>query len=140
MLDFLILLEGELMVQETKLNSKDFTMAEYIDFGHKLVFFIQHRRGWGNSSGHAFHLNYCRRLVFIIQSLVNHKLMAELLDSFMTTSLRRDIVDTNSCILEQAIRRWFYYGSTIQERVALLKECFLFFEANCPERHCSISI
>jgi uncharacterized protein VirK/YbjX len=117
LLDYLILLEGEPMLHK------------YIDFGHKLSFFIQHRRGWGTSSGYAFHLNYCRRLVFIIQSLANHKLMAELLDFFMTNSLRRDIVNTNTCILEQAVRRWFYYDSTMQERIALLKECFLFFES-----------
>lgn len=103
-------------------------MEKYLQFGHNLVFFIQHRSAWGGQGGHAFHLNYFRRLVFVIQSLAHPKQMAELLNFFMKNSLRRDIVYANTCILEQAVRQWFYYNSTMQERVALLNTSFQFFQ------------
>lgn len=115
------------MIQDAKLHSKNSTIEDYIDFWRKLSFFIQYQRDWGNSSWYAFHLKYWRRLIFVLQALVNHKLIAELF-LFFNPSLRRDIIVANPCILEQAIRQWFYYHSTMRERITLLKEHFLFLE------------
>ena len=115
------------MIAHTRLSLKKFTTGSYLDFGRNLNFFMtkQHKN---NAAGNSIHLKYWRKLVFVSQALANHKLIAELLTFFKTTILRREIVLTHPCILQQSARQWFYYNSTMQERVSILQDHFLFLE------------
>lgn len=116
------------MIQNEKVSFKNFAMEECMDFWRNLIFFVQYRRGWGNSSTYVCHLNYWRRMIFMIKSILHPQVMAEVFDFFMDSSLRMTIIKGNTCILEQLIRPWFYYGSIMRERVSLVKESFEFFE------------
>jgi uncharacterized protein len=121
------LYKGEPMIPHTHLSLKKITTGSYMDFGRNLKFFMtkQHKN---DTAGDSIHLKYWRKLVFVSQALANHKLIAELLNFFKTTKLRREIVLTHPCILQQSAREWFYYKSTIRERINILQEHFLFLE------------
>jgi uncharacterized protein VirK/YbjX len=116
------------MIKHTHLYLKKFTIEPYIDFWHNLNFFMNNQHNQNTSSWHSFHLKYWRKLFFTVQALANHKLIAELLTFFKTTILRRDIVLTHPCILQQAVRQWFYYNSTMRERINILQGHFLLLE------------
>ena len=73
--------------------------------------------------------DYRRMVPFIIRSLANHGKMQELIEFFQLNSLRRDLVVTYPHIFEQVTRCIFYRNSTFTERMTLIQQHFLFFEA-----------
>lgn len=115
------------MILNTNLNLKNLTIEPYIDFGRDLIFFMHHQQKQDHSSWHSFHLQYWRKIFFTIQALNHPKLIAELFSFFKPTILR-DIALSHPCILQQAVRQWFYYNSTMRERIDILQGHFLFFK------------
>ncbi|WP_378954746.1 VirK/YbjX family protein [Pelosinus sp. sgz500959] len=73
--------------------------------------------------------DYRRMVPFIIRSLTNHKKMQELIGFFQLNSLRCDIINAYPSVFEQVTRCIFYRNSTFTERMILIQEHFLFFEA-----------
>lgn len=72
--------------------------------------------------------DYRRMSVFIIRSLINHDSMQDINKFFRLNSLRVEIVAKHPYLFEQVTRSIFYRRSSFSERIALIKEHFLFFE------------
>lgn len=121
------MLEGEAMLLNTNLTFKNSTIEPYIDFWHDLNLFMHQQQNRDDPSWHSFLLKYWRKLFFTSQALIHHKLISELFTFFKPITLR-DIALSHPCILQQAVRQWFYYNSTMRERVNILQGHFLFLE------------
>ncbi len=67
-----------------------------------------------------------RYLVFLARGLFHRGKMRELYDYFYADEIRRQILDTNPYLLEQATRAFFYHNSTMDERIKLIKEHYGF--------------
>lgn len=108
------------------MQQTDSSIEKQLDYWRKVYSFIKVRNAWGS---HASHLNYWRRLIFVVSALSNYKLMSSLLDFFAMNSLRHSIVTAHPSILEQTTRQWLYHRATLQERTSLSKEHFLFLQS-----------
>jgi len=76
----------------------------------------------------------CRRmLVFILRAMSRNRQMKELMSFFSSTSLRQQLAATQPCVFEQPTRYFFYYRSTFQERMELVKGHFLLLEQSLSE-------
>lgn len=91
-------------------------MKNYVQLGAKIY---KHKR----------FSDYRRMVPFIIRALANHAKMQELIQFFQLNTLRRKIVSVYPYVFEQITRCIFYRNSTFNERMVLIQEHFLFFEA-----------
>lgn len=87
----------------------------------RLLRYVQQSGTWGGGDGVAWHLQYWRRLVFLVQAARHSEAMKGWLDFLEESSLRQTVVAANTCILEQIVRCWFYYKSTVRERIAIIQ-------------------
>ena len=69
-----------------------------------------------------------RALVFMVRGLLHRKQLRELYEFFQETEARRAVYERNPFPLEQATRAFFYAGSTMRTRIALIKEHYSFLE------------
>lgn len=90
-------------------------MKQYIDISKKVF----SRKGFGE---------YQHRLVFIIRALAHYKKMNEFVAFLEENPVRKDITEAYPAIYSQAVRPFFFRKSTFDERAALIKEHFNFFE------------
>jgi len=111
-----------------KYGMKKYNIKKHPTYWRMLFSFIRKKSGWGSSLS-APQLTYWRRFIFSACALGNYKLMANLLDFFGVDPFRLSIAIANPAILEQATRHWLYYHSTMQERVSISKEHFLFLQS-----------
>lgn len=74
-----------------------------------------------------------RAVVFVLRSLSKNKQMKNLLNFFAEDNLRQDIATAHPCVFEQPTRYFFYRQSTFPERIALVKEHFLFLNDHFTE-------
>ena len=70
-----------------------------------------------------------RALVFMVRGLLHRKQLRELYEFFQETEVRRAVYERNPFPLEQATRAFFYAGSTVRTRIALIKEHYAYLEA-----------
>lgn len=70
-----------------------------------------------------------RALVFMVRGLLHRKQLRELYEFFQETEARRAVYERNPFPLEQATRAFFYAGSTVRARIALIKDHYAFLEA-----------
>jgi hypothetical protein len=69
-----------------------------------------------------------RALVFMVRGLLHRKQLRELYEFFQETEARRAVYERNPFPLEQATRAFFYAGSTVRTRIALIKEHYAYLE------------
>ena len=69
-----------------------------------------------------------RALVFMVRGLLHRKQLRELYEFFQETEARRAVYERTPFPLEQATRAFFYAGSTMRTRIALIKEHYSFLE------------
>ena len=70
-----------------------------------------------------------RALVFMMRGLLHRKQLRDLYEFFQETEVRRAVYERNPFPLEQATRAFFYAGSTVRTRIALIKEHYAYLEA-----------
>ena len=70
-----------------------------------------------------------RALVFMVRGLLHRKQLRELYEFFQETEARRAVYERNPFPLEQATRAFFYAGSTVRTRIALIKGHYAYLEA-----------
>lgn len=70
-----------------------------------------------------------RAFVFMMRGLLHRKQLRELYEFFQETEVRRAVYERNPFPLEQATRAFFYAGSTVRTRIALIKEHYAYLEA-----------
>ena len=71
-----------------------------------------------------------RALVFMVRGLLHRKQLRELYEFFQETEARCAVYERNPFPLEQATRAFFYAGSTVGTRIALIKDHYAFLEAH----------
>ena len=69
-----------------------------------------------------------RALVFMVRGLLHRRQLRELYDFFQETEARRALYQRNPFPLEQATRAFFYAGSTVRTRVALIRAHYAYLE------------
>ena len=69
-----------------------------------------------------------RALIFMVRGLLHRKRLRELYEFFQETEARRAVYERNPFPLEQATRAFFYAGSTVRTRIALIEEHYSFLE------------
>ena len=69
-----------------------------------------------------------RALVFMVRGLLHRKQLRELYEFFQETEGRRAVYERNPFPMEQATRAFFYAGSTVRARIALIKEHYAYLE------------
>lgn len=69
-----------------------------------------------------------RALVFMVRGFLHRRQLRELYEFFHETKVRRALYEHNPFPLEQATRAFFYAGSTVCTRIALIKEHYAFLE------------
>lgn len=69
-----------------------------------------------------------RALVFMVRGLLHRRQLRELYDFFQETEARRALYQRNPFPLEQATRAFFYAGSTVRTRVALIRAHYSYME------------
>ena len=70
-----------------------------------------------------------RAFVFMMRGLLHRKQLRDLYEFFQETEVRRAVYERNPFPLEQATRAFFYAGSTVRTRIALIKEHYAYLEA-----------
>ncbi len=69
-----------------------------------------------------------RLVVFVGRSLLHTSSMQQLIGFFTSDSLRQEIIEQNPFPIEQATRAFFYNNSTLDERIELVKNHYLFLQ------------
>ena len=70
-----------------------------------------------------------RAVVFMVRGLLHRKQLRELYDFFQATEARKELYARNPFPLEQATRAFFYAGSTVRSRIALIEAHYTFLES-----------
>ena len=70
-----------------------------------------------------------RAVVFMVRGLLHRKQLRELYDFFQKTEARKKLYARNPFPLEQATRAFFYAGSTVRPRIALIEAHYTFLES-----------
>ena len=70
-----------------------------------------------------------RAVVFMVRGLLHRKQLRELYDFFQKTEARKELYARNPFPLEQATRAFFYAGSTVRSRIALIEAHYTFLES-----------
>ncbi len=65
-----------------------------------------------------------RLIVFLGRYMIHYSTMEKLVDFFRQDKLRQEIIKKNAFPIEQATRAFFYAGSTLEERVNLIRNHF----------------
>ena len=75
-----------------------------------------------------------RALVFMVRAVLHWNLFRTLYDFFQETAQRRALYQRNPYPLEQATRAFFYAGSTMHTRIALICAHYAYLEKRLSER------
>ena len=75
-----------------------------------------------------------RALVFMVRAVLHWNLLRTLYDFFQETAQRRALYQRNPYPLEQATRAFFYAGSTVHARVALICTHYTYLEERLSEK------